>query len=201
MSITTYTELKAAIADWLNRDDLSDERIADFIQMAENRIFHVLRIPPMEKYANITTDLDGKVAIPGDFLEAKDVIFNNKALDRISTTEFYSRAAAQGVPTSFTRETTYLRLWPLPGAVSGMKLIYFAQPTRLSNANATNSVFAMTPELYLYAALVAAGTFIGAPVEKLQLWSESFNDTMTRLMDNKRQEEVSGATNTVASGY
>ena len=201
MSITTYSELKIAVADWLNRDDLSDARITDFIQMAENRIFHVLRIPPMEKYASITTDSDGKVAVPGDFLEAKDVIFNDKALDRISTTEFYSRSQAQGTPISFCRETAYIRLWPIPGAVSGTKLIYYALPTPLSGTNATNPVFAMTPELYLYGALVAAGTFMGAPMEKLQIWAESFNDTMTRLMDNKRQEEVSGATNTVASGY
>ena len=68
MSITNYTELKTAVADWLNRDDLTDARITDFIQMAENRIFHVLRVPPMEKYANLTTDTEGKVTVPGDFL-------------------------------------------------------------------------------------------------------------------------------------
>lgn len=202
MSITTYTELKAAIADWLNRDDISDARLSDFVQMAENRIFHVLRIPPMERYANITTDSEGKVAIPGDFLEAKDVIFNGKALDRISTTEFYARDAVQGTPISFMRETVYLRLWPTPGPdLTGLSLVYYALPTALSASNATNAVFAMAPELYLYGALVAAGVYHGSPVEKIQVWSETFNDTMQRLMDNARQSEVSGATNTVQSGY
>lgn len=202
MSITNYTELKAAVADWLNRDDLTDARITDFIQMAENRIFHVLRIPPMEKYATITTDSEGKVALPADFLEAKDVIFNSKPLDRISTTEFFARDATQGTPIAFARETIYLRLWPTPGpAVTGLKMVYYALPTALSGANATNPVFSMSPELYLYGALVAAGTYLGSPVDKLQVWSESFNDTMQRLMDNARQAEVSGSTTIVANGY
>ena len=202
MSITNYSELKTAIADWINRDDLSDDRLSDFIQMAENRIFHVLRVPPMEKYANLTTDTEGKVTVPSDFLEAKDVIFNGKPLDRISTTEFYARDAAQGTPIAFTRETVYLRLWPTPGpAVTGLKMVYYALPTALSGSNASNAVFAMSPELYLYGALVAAGTYFGSPVEKLSVWSESFNDTVKRLTDNARQSEVSGSTNLVANGY
>lgn len=201
MSITTYTELKTAVADWLNRDDLSDARVTDFIQMAENRIFHVLRIPPMEKYANLTTDSEGKVTVPGDFLEAKDVLFNAKPLERISTTEFYARDAAQGTPISFMRETVYLRFWPTPGSGNAVKMVYYALPAALSDSNASNAVFAMSPELYLYGALVAAGTYLGVPVEKLQVWSESFNDTIKRLMDNARQAEVSGSTATVANGY
>lgn len=202
MSITSYSELKVAVADWLNRDDLSDARVTDFIQIAENRIFHELRIPPMEKYANITTDSEGRVALPADFLEAKDVIFNDKALDRISLTEYYSRTATQGTPISFTRETIYLRLWPLPGpGVSGLKMVYYAQPAALSASNASNTVFAMSPELYLYAALIAGGSYIGANAEKIQLWSESFNDTMARLMGHAKVAETAGATPTVASGY
>lgn len=202
MSITTYTELKAAVADWLNRDDISDARMSEFVQIAENRIFHELRIPPMEKYANITTDSEGKVALPADFLEAKDVIFNDNALDRISVTEFYSRSTKQGTPTSFARETIYLRLWPVPGpAVTGLKMVYYAQPTALSASNASNAVFAMAPELYLYGALIAAGSFIGSKPEKIQLWAESFNDTVQRLMGHAKIAETAGATPTVASGY
>lgn len=202
MSISTYNELKTAVADWLNRDDITDARISEFIQIAENRIFHVLRIPPMEKYANLTTDTEGKVTLPGDFLEAKDVTFNGKPLERISTTEFYSREAAQGTPIAFMRETVYLRLWPIPGpAVTGLRMTYYYLPTPLATNNQTNAVFAMAPELYLYGALVAAGTYLGSAPEKIVLWSESFNDTMVRLMDNARLGEVAGSTNSVLNGY
>jgi hypothetical protein len=202
VSITNYSELKTAVADWLNRDDISEARITDFIQIAESRIFHELRIPPMEKYATITTDSEGRVALPGDFLEAKDVIFNDKALERMTVTDYYSREAAQGTPYYFTRETIYLRLWPVPGpGVTGLKMIYYYEPEDLSDTNPTNPVFSMAPELYLYGALVAAGTYLGSPVEKITLWSQSFNDTMSRLMNHAKVAETAGATPTVASGY
>lgn len=202
MSITNYSELRVAVADWINRDDLDDARLREFVQIAENRIFHVLRVPPMEKYANLTTDSQGRVTLPGDFLEAKDVLFNSKPLDRISTTEFYARSSTHGTPVAFARETTYLRLWPIPGpGITGAQLIYYALPAALSDASPTNPVFAMAPELYLYGALVAAGTYVGSPVEKIQVWSEGFNDTIRRMMDNTRQSEVAGSTNAVANGY
>lgn len=202
MSITTYDELRASIADWINRDDIADARLREFVQIAENRIFHVLRIPPMETFANLTTDSEGRVTIPGDFLEARDVIFDGKPLERISSTEFFSLAPTQGVPVSFAREAVYLRLWPTPGpGVTGMSMIYYALPEALSTSNQTNPVFAMAPELYLYGALVAAGTYVGSPIEKIQVWSESFNDTLRRMTDNTRQADVSGSTNAVANGY
>ena len=35
MAISTYTELKASIANWLNRSDLTDEIADDFIKLTE----------------------------------------------------------------------------------------------------------------------------------------------------------------------
>ena len=202
MSINSYTELKAAIADWINRDDLTDARLSDFVALAESRIFHELRIPTMEKYANFTTDSQGRATIPGDYLEAKDVFFNDKTLARISLSQYYKHAPTQGAPAFFTRETMYLRLWPTPGeGVSGLRMIYYAEPPRLSPSAATNAVFDMAPEIYLYVALVAAGTYLGSPPEKLALWSQSFDDAMARLTTHAVLAETSGATPTIANGY
>ena len=39
MSLANYDGLKASVANWLNRTDLLTE-IPDFIELAENRIFH-----------------------------------------------------------------------------------------------------------------------------------------------------------------
>ena len=36
MALTTYTELKSSIANWLNRDDLTTEIAGDFIALAES---------------------------------------------------------------------------------------------------------------------------------------------------------------------
>ncbi len=47
MAISNYSELKAAIADWLNRSDLTDS-IPDFIALAETRHKRDFKIRRME---------------------------------------------------------------------------------------------------------------------------------------------------------
>ena len=42
MAISNYTELKTAVANWLDRDDLTD-RIPEFIALAESRFNRLLR--------------------------------------------------------------------------------------------------------------------------------------------------------------
>jgi hypothetical protein len=205
VSITTYTELKAAIADWLNRDDLSDARLGDFVSFAENRIYHKLRIPTMERVVLLDTDGDGMAYIPADFLEAKDVFFNDVPLDRISLTDLMSRGSASGKPQAFAREGGMLRFWPNPGDTTDtddeLRMIYFAEPERLTATNADNSVFLLAPDLYLYGSLVAAGVYMTVPPEKIGLWSQAFEDIADRLMGHARQAEVSGSTMSIQSGY
>lgn len=205
MSITTFTELKAAVADWLNRDDLSDARLADFISFAENRIYHELRIPTMERVVLLDTDSDGKAYIPADFLEAKDVFFNDAPLERVSLTDLAGRGSAAGKPYYFARETGYLTFWPNPGdntyTNDQIRVIYYAEPERLSATNPDNSVFLLAPDLHLYGALVEGGVYTGAAPEKMGLWKAKFDELLDRLTQHARQAEVSGSTALIKSGY
>ena len=67
MALSTYDELKASIADFLNRDDLTSV-IPDFIKLAETGMNREVRHWRMEKRA--TAQLDSQyTALPSDFLE------------------------------------------------------------------------------------------------------------------------------------
>ena len=55
MAISTFTELKASIANFLNRDDLT-ATIPDFISLAESSINNEIRHWRMEKRAETTVD-------------------------------------------------------------------------------------------------------------------------------------------------
>lgn len=55
MALSTYSEIKASVARWLNRDDMT-ALIPDFITMAESRLNDRLRLAPMEKSATFTLD-------------------------------------------------------------------------------------------------------------------------------------------------
>ena len=77
MSISTYAELKTAVANWLDRSDLTD-RVPEFITLAEARIGRKLRVRGVEERA--TTPLVGSqeyYALPSDFLEARNVQINS----------------------------------------------------------------------------------------------------------------------------
>ena len=67
MAITTYDELKASIASWLNRDDLTAV-IPDFIALAESSINRDLRHYKMVQRADATLD-SRYVQVPEDWLE------------------------------------------------------------------------------------------------------------------------------------
>src|SRR5207237_812083 len=68
MSITTYTELTAAVADWVHRSDLT-ARIPDFIALAEDEINTEMRLRLMEVDETLTFSSGRTVALPARFLE------------------------------------------------------------------------------------------------------------------------------------
>ena len=55
MALTSYSELKSSLADWLNRDDLTSV-IPDFISLAEAQIERRLPTQKMVKRADATID-------------------------------------------------------------------------------------------------------------------------------------------------
>jgi hypothetical protein len=78
----TYAELKSAIADFLNRQDLTSV-IPTFIQLAEASINRTVRHRRMLSRATATltsqfTDL------PDDFLEAKNIQLNSNPVTPLS---------------------------------------------------------------------------------------------------------------------
>ena len=71
MALSTYSELKSAIANWLNRSDLTDEIAGDFIKLTEADFNSKLRIRKMITQATITIDSETE-ALPTGFLQVRD---------------------------------------------------------------------------------------------------------------------------------
>ncbi len=73
MSISTYTELKTAVAAFLARSDL-DSQIPNFIQLAESRMSRELETRDQEKRATATlTSGDEYIALPLDLREVRSI--------------------------------------------------------------------------------------------------------------------------------
>ncbi len=73
MALSTYTELKSSLADWLNRSDLTSV-IPDFISLAEAQIERQLRTRQMIVRATASFAAAAEYGtVPDDFLETYDM--------------------------------------------------------------------------------------------------------------------------------
>ena len=70
MAISTFTELKTSIANWLNRTDLTDEIADDFIKLTEADYNAKLRIRQMEQIDTVTIDEETET-VPTGFISVR----------------------------------------------------------------------------------------------------------------------------------
>ena len=187
MALTTYTELKTSIGDWLNRSDLTTA-IPDFISLAEAQIERTLRTRQMIVRANASFDAQYG-AVPSDFLEAKSLKLTSTnpqsplsflsidALDAEMT-----KYTGSGKPKFFGVVGGQLRIVPTPDATYTTELTYYAKLAKLSNANTSNWLLASSPDIYLYGALLQAAPYLQDDA-RIQTWAtlyeRALNDSQT----------------------
>jgi len=115
MAIGNYSELNTAVANWLNRDDLTD-RIPEFIVLAEARFNRVLRIRAMEGLYTANTVKDQRnYNLPTNYLQMRSFRINRDPKIALSyvTPEIMNRVWAGsdvGIPKAYTTTGSSMRL-------------------------------------------------------------------------------------------
>lgn len=186
MAITTYSALKSAVADWLNRSDLT-ARIPDFISLGEARLNRTLRAREQQGVATATVDTEF-FAIPADFEEFKAFrIADAQGSAReliLATPEQISASRADswavGVPRFVTLVGDQFQLWPAPDQAYSGTLTYVRSIPALSDGAPTNWLLTEAPDLYLYAALMAAGPYL-RDAEALATFTALFDQTVEEI--------------------
>ena len=185
MALSTYTELKTSIGDWLNRADLTSV-IPDFISLAEAQIERTLRARQMIVRANASFDAQYG-AVPADFLEAKSLKLTSTnpqtplsflsidALDAEMT-----KYTGSGKPKFFGIVGGQLRIVPTPDATYTTELTYYAKLAKLSNDNTTNWLLASSPDIYLYGALLQAAPYLQDDA-RIQTWATLYERALNDL--------------------
>lgn len=168
MSITTYTELQASVANWLNRSDLSAQ-IPDFITIAESNLSADLNSRSMETKTNLATVAGiSTVALPSNMVEMhrlQIISSTNTVLAYRSADEIAAdyNANTTGSPAVFTVIGGNIELAPIPDAIYTLELVYKQRIPALSAINPTNWLLTAWPDCYLFGALVAARAYINDP--------------------------------------
>ncbi len=69
-TINNQATLRTAVAEWLNRTDLTTNQIDTFIEIGEAKAYELLRIPTMEALEGFSvTESNSSISIPAGFLE------------------------------------------------------------------------------------------------------------------------------------
>ena len=200
MALTTYTEVKAAIANWLNRSDLTTEIGDDFIKLVEAEYNSKLRIKPMLTSDSSFSITGETVAAPTGFLQVRDFYIVQGAtkysLTYMPPTQMdqIKGGSTTGQPTVYTLLGTNFRFAPTPGSTYTATLNYYKAIDALSGSTATNWILTNHPGVYLYGSLYHAANFLGGiEPSKLQNWLQLYQTTLERIERSDREDQWSGS--------
>lgn len=165
MALSTFGELKTALASWLHRTDLTAQ-IPDFITLIESQMSEDLTAKAMQATTTLSTIADSAyVDLPDDFkrairltLTADPVGVLRFAAPEELSSEFRYGDAAQ--PVLYTVIGTQLQLAPAPDAIYSLPLTYERRIPALSDDNPTNWLLTRSPNAYLFGALMMAQPYI-----------------------------------------
>ena len=203
MALSTYSELKSAIANWLNRTDLTDEIADDFIKLTEADFNAKLRIRPMEQIDTITIDSETET-VPTGFIAVRSFYILSSSvkypLEYITPANmFETRGGSRtGKPRAYTiesdNETETFRFGPSPDTSYTGYLSYYKAISALSVSNTSNWMLANHPAVYLYGSLYHAANFLGG-IDQTQLgqWLQMYSTALERCENNDRQDSYGGA--------
>lgn len=189
MTLSTYSDLKSAVADWLERSDLAT-RIPDFIALAESRLNRLFR-GRMNEVNAVLTAVPGarSIAAPPAFSEAVSVHLAGcaEAL-RFVDPALMELRPEPGRPNFWTVEggtLAFERPCDQAYAVTLRHLRKFA----LSDTEPSNPILADYPDLYLFGALLEAAPFL-RDADLLALFQARFE---TALQEANAKENLNRA--------
>jgi hypothetical protein len=163
MAITSYSTLKTEIANWVDRDDLTDH-LDTFIDLTEADINRRLRIQPMETVFSGSI-ASGVFALPSGYRETLVMYHADAAGGEIETKPLdwlirqYPTRSSSGRPCFAARAGSNFEFGPYPDSTYALSGIYYKAFDALSSSNETNWLTTDAPDLLLYGCLVQAEAF------------------------------------------
>jgi hypothetical protein len=196
MSLATYSDLKTTVANYLARTDLTTQ-IPDFIRFAELRLRRELRIRQMLKsVTTTTTGGDASVALPTDFLEARDFYVSTNPIQPLTyvSPAIFSRntnTTFSGKPLNYTILASEFKLSPVPDSTYTLEMLYFAAPTFMDDTVSSNSFMANAPDALLYAALLEAEPYLMNDA-RINTWGSLYDRAISTLTKSDEASQYSG---------
>ena len=209
MALGTFTELKDAVADWLDRSDLT-ARIPDFIALAEARINRELRIRPMEVRSTMYATVDQQYFnLPGGYIQMRNIQLNTNPTTPLEyiTPEMLDRlygSTTTGKPRAYTLIGDEIQLAPIPDSSYQIEMAFYEKFTALGDGTSgtvtSNWLTKNAPDVLLYGSLMEAEPFIKND-ERIPVWLNGYSNAIDKLQKADQRDRHSGSAMRVRNIY
>ena len=200
MSIGTYSELQTAVANLLERGDLS-AGILNWITFCESGLNRDLDCRQMQDTSTITITAE-TYALPADFGGVKSFQLNvgtGLHLRYVTPDMMDDEPTTAGQPISYTVSGENFYFSPPPGGTFTARLRYRKLIPALSDANPTNWVLTRYPDLYLYGTALHSAPYLQDD-PRLATWSALYSSILNNInLESRRESE--GSTLQTSSGF
>jgi hypothetical protein len=210
MALSSYTELKAAIADFANRTDLTTA-IVDCITLAEARLYDKLILKNMESEETLTlTTGQNYVALPSGFISPIAlwlVVSSVRVPLSPALPQELPYDTSNNQPTYWAIDGANIR-FDCPASANYTAYLRCIKKSNLSGSVATNYLLDRRPDIYLAASMVEVARYT-RDVDLFDTWESklvkavaSFKaaENRTRAMVPMRNDVPSGAKSDIFSG-
>jgi hypothetical protein len=207
MAINSFVTLKTAVANWLDRDDLSD-RIPEFIAINEAVFNRVLRIRPMETIVTAATVGGTKsYDLPTGYVQMREIHLDTSPITPLQylTPEMLYRVWAgstSGKPNAYSIIGNQIYFGETPDGAYDYVMTYYKTFDGLSDAEPTNWVILNAPDVYLYGTLLQAEPFLMND-QRIPVWERGLRQAISDLQEQNDKDRHSGSELRVmnTSGY
>lgn len=197
MSLDSYTNLKAEIADWLNRQDLTAQ-IPTFIRLTEAQVERMLRVREMitRSYATLTGQY---IALPLDYLALSNVQLNTNPVQQLQYVTNHeldnvrARKEAADRPLYYSIVGDSIEVAPIPDDSYEIEIIYYAEIPKLTDTvQETNWLLDKHPDLYLYGSLMNAAPYLEND-QRVQVWGQALSGILEDIRVADERSKAAGS--------
>lgn len=195
MAISTYAELKTAVASWMAKSNLTAQ-IPDFISLAATRIYYgssdpmmpsdPVRIPEMQARETPTLS-SGTFSLPSLYLETirmrvadGNVYWSMDYVSPAAFSDYENRSDYASVYTILNGQVHFM------GTQGTVVHDYYAKFAAFSADSDTNALLTQAPGVWLYGALIEASIYQRDDAQAMRAYkmfvsaSRGINRTLTR---------------------
>jgi len=198
MAFGNYDELKSSIANWADRDDMT-QFIPDFVALCEARFNRELRLRSMEQkeYAD-TVGGQANYALPTNFLQMREFRLNQNptvSLQYVSPEIYEAWNLGSGQPKWYTIIANEIRIGPVPAGVYEMEMLFWRKFPNLGGSITSNWMLQNAPDVYLYGSLMEMEPFLHNDA-RIAVWLAGYQKAISdiQLQDDKDRHSGSALT-------